>query len=142
VQGWLENPGTYRIQEIKQQLQDCMSEYCGVFRSEATMAQGIEKLQQIQQNIDRVYLDDKGKLWNTEIIEALELQNLAVVSQVILHSALHRRESRGAHYREDYPFRDDTRFLQHTLGYYFPAGVDVKYQPVTIKQFQPEERTY
>ncbi|WP_071516425.1 succinate dehydrogenase/fumarate reductase flavoprotein subunit [Geitlerinema sp. PCC 9228] len=142
VQNWLDNSGDYRIQEIKQQLQDCMSEYCGVFRSETMMAQGIEKLQQIQAKCDRVYLDDKGKLWNTEIIEALELQNLAVVSQVILHSALHRRESRGAHYREDYPHRDDMHFLQHTLGYYSPAGVDVKYQPVTILQFQPQERTY
>jgi succinate dehydrogenase / fumarate reductase flavoprotein subunit len=87
-------------------------------------------------------LDDKGKLWNTEIIEAFELLNLMVVGELIITSALHRQESRGAHFREDYPTRDDPNFLKHTLAYYSPAGTDIQYAAVAITMFQPQERKY
>lgn len=142
IQALLNQTGTYRIAEIRKQYQDCMTEYCGVFRTEAIMRQGITQLQEIQQRYRQIRLDDPGKCWNTELIEALELRSLMIVGETILTSALNRQESRGSHAREDYPNRDDTNFLKHTLAYYSPAGIDIQYMPVTITQFQPQERKY
>ncbi len=134
--------GKYRIAQVRQAFQDCMTEYCGVFRTEATMRQGLEQLQQIQMQYQEIYLDDKGDCWNSELVEALELQSLLVVGQIILTSALSRNESRGAHCREDYTERDDENFLKHTMAYYSPAGIDIQHRPVTITMFEPKERKY
>ncbi|MGC9503896.1 succinate dehydrogenase/fumarate reductase flavoprotein subunit [Baaleninema sp.] len=142
VRGLLDRSGEYRIQPIRQALQDCMTEYCGVFRSESLMEQGLAKLQEIEQQAQQVYLGDRGSLWNTEIIEALELRNLVVVAKTILTSAANRRESRGAHFREDYPSRDDGNFLKHTLAYYSPAGIDIATMSVNLGMFEPQERKY
>lgn len=142
LQSLVDRKGTLRIGAVRQGFQDAMSDHCGVFRSDELMREGLNQLEQYQQQYQQIYLDDKGKLWNTEIIEALELRSLMVVGQLILASALNRQESRGAHFREDYPDRDDDQFLKHTLSYYSPAGVDIRYRPVTITQFQPKERKY
>ncbi|AKG22617.1 succinate dehydrogenase/fumarate reductase flavoprotein subunit [Calothrix sp. 336/3] len=142
IQGLIDQAGKYRINQIRQSFQDTMTEYCGVFRTQELMQQGLEKIQELQQQYSEIYLDDKGKDWNTELIEALELQSLMVVGKIILTSAYNRKESRGAHFREDFPDRDDTNFLQHTFAYYSPAGVDIQYCPVTITMFQPQERKY
>ncbi|AFY83536.1 succinate dehydrogenase/fumarate reductase flavoprotein subunit [Oscillatoria acuminata] len=142
LQSLVDRAGTLRIGAVRQGFQDAMSDHCGVFRNDELMREGLNQLGQYQQQYQQIYLDDKGKLWNTEIIEALELRSLMVVGQLILASALNRQESRGAHFREDYPDRDDEKFLKHTLSYYSPAGVDIRYRPVTITQFQPKERKY
>ncbi|MGD1715626.1 succinate dehydrogenase/fumarate reductase flavoprotein subunit [Dapis sp. BLCC M172] len=142
VQGLLERSGEYRIDFLRQQFQDAMSEHCGVFRSQDVMQQGLEKLEQLQEQYQQVYLDDKGKSWNTEIIEALELRSIIVVGETILSSALSRQESRGAHSREDFPQRNDEQFLQHSLAYYSLAGIDINYRPVAITMFEPQERKY
>lgn len=142
VQSLLDKPGKYRIGEVRQQLQDAMSEHCGVFRTEEVMQEGFTKLDQFQNQYQEVYLDDKGKLWNTEIIEALELRNLIVVAKLILGSAITRKESRGAHSREDYPQRNDEQFLKHTLSYYSPMGIDIAYRSVAMGMFEPQERKY
>lgn len=142
IQSLLDKPGKYRIGEVRQQLQDAMSEHCGVFRTEEVMQEGFTKLDQLQEQYQEVYLDDKGKLWNTEIIEALELRNLIVVAKLILGSAITRKESRGAHSREDYPQRNDEQFLKHTLSYYSPMGIDIAYRSVAMGMFEPQERKY
>ncbi|MGB3237868.1 MAG: succinate dehydrogenase/fumarate reductase flavoprotein subunit [Geitlerinemataceae cyanobacterium] len=142
IQALLDRSGQYRINSVRQALQDCMTEFCGVFRTEELMQQGIEKLAELQQQAENVYLDDKDNLWNTEIVEALELRSLIVVAQTILTSALNRQESRGAHFREDYPQRKDEQFLSHTLAYYSPAGIDLATMPVAITMFEPQERKY
>lgn len=142
LQNLLDRPGTLRIGKLRQDLQDCMTNYCGVFRTEAVMSEGLEKLQQLKAQYANIYLDDHDTCWNTELVEALELRNLFVVGEMILASAFNRKESRGAHSREDYPNRDDANFLQHTLAYYSPAGIDINYMPVVIKQFEPKERKY
>ncbi|WP_250125096.1 succinate dehydrogenase/fumarate reductase flavoprotein subunit [Chroococcidiopsis sp. CCMEE 29] len=142
IQALLEQPGQYRIGQIRNAFQDCMTQYCGVFRTEELMREGLQQLQQLQQQSSLIYLDDKGSCWNTEIVEALELRSLMIVAQLILTSALSRQESRGAHSREDYPERDDTNFLKHTMAYYSPAGIDLQYRPVTITLFEPKERKY
>lgn len=142
IQSLLDQKGEIRIGQLRQNFQDCMTQHCGVFRTDSIMREGLAKLQQLQQQYENIYLDDKGKLWNTEIIEAIELRSLMIVGQLILTSALNRQESRGAHYREDYTDRDDENFLKHTLAYYSPAGIDLQYKPVAITMFQPKERKY
>lgn len=142
IQSLLDQPGEYRIAQVRQEFQDCMTQYCGVFRTQELMQQGLTELQAFWQKYRRIYLDDKDKLWNTEIVEALELQSLIVVGEMIITGALHRQESRGAHFREDYPQRDDAHFLQHTLAYYSAAGVDLQYFPVNLSMFEPQERIY
>ncbi|MBJ7298304.1 MAG: succinate dehydrogenase/fumarate reductase flavoprotein subunit, partial [Dolichospermum sp.] len=142
IQLLIDQPGQYRINQIRQAFQDNMTENCGVFRTDEVMRQGLEKIAQLQQKYSQIYLDDKGKSWNTELVEALELQSLMVVGQTILTSALNRQESRGAHFREDFAERDDNKFLQHTMAYYSPTGIDIQYRPVTITMFAPKERKY
>ncbi|MBC6479188.1 MAG: succinate dehydrogenase/fumarate reductase flavoprotein subunit [Hormoscilla sp. GM7CHS1pb] len=142
IQGLLDQQGEYRINQVCQAFQDCMSQYCGVFRTEELMNEGLNKLQELQQQFSQIYLDDRGSLWNTEIIEALELRSIMIVGQTILTSAINRQESRGAHFREDYPQRDDSKFGQHTMAYYSPAGIDLDYLPVTMTMFEPQERKY
>jgi succinate dehydrogenase / fumarate reductase flavoprotein subunit len=142
IQTLLDQPGEYRIGAIRQAFQDCMTEHCGVFRTQEVMQAGLVKLREIQQKYTQIRLDDKGKLWNTEITEALELRSLLVVGEMILTSALNRQESRGSHFREDFSTRDDETFLKHTLAYFSAAGIDLDYMPVTINLFEPKERKY
>ncbi|AKE63382.1 Succinate dehydrogenase flavoprotein subunit [Microcystis aeruginosa NIES-2549] len=138
----LTKKGTIRIGQLRQQFQDCMTQHCGVFRTEATMREGIKQIGELKRQYEQIYLDDRGDCWNTELIEAWELQSLMVVGEIILTSALNRQESRGAHSREDFPQRDDKNFLQHTLAYYSPSGIDIDYMPVVIQDFTPVERKY
>src|SRR4028118_870931 len=142
ISALLNQSGTTRIDQLRQAFQDCMTQYCGVFRTEESMREGLNQLQQLQQQYQQIYLDDKGNCWNTEIIEALELRNLMLVGEIILTAALNRQESRGAHCREDYPERDDANFLKHTMAYYSSAGIDLNYRPVAITMFEPQERKY
>jgi len=142
LQSWLQQTGDLRIHDLRQRFQDCMSEHCGVFRDAATMQAGLDRLQTLKGELSRIQLGDRTLGWNTELIEALELENLMIVGEVILTSALHREESRGAHSREDFPQRDDQRFLKHTLAYYSPQTIDLAYMPVVINRFEPKERKY
>jgi succinate dehydrogenase / fumarate reductase, flavoprotein subunit len=138
----LDQPGEMRIAQLRQQVQDCMTQYCGVFRSEALILEGLGQLQELKNRYKSIRLDDKGTQWNTEILEALELRSLMIVGEIIMTSALHRKESRGAHCREDYPDRNDTEFLQHTLALYDSEKVRLDYMPVTLTLFEPKERKY
>lgn len=142
IQSLLNQAGKVRIGQLRQSFQDCMTDHCGVFRTEETMREGLNQLEALQQQYQKIYLDDKGSCWNTEILEAIELRNLMIVGKVILTSALSRQESRGAHCREDFTERDDENFLKHTLAFYSPAGIDLQYRPVAITMFQPQERKY
>ncbi|MFM7190857.1 MAG: FAD-binding protein, partial [Microcystaceae cyanobacterium] len=107
ITGLLAQPGTLRISELRQEFQDCMTDHCGVFRTQATMSEGLAKIQELKAKYYEIFLDDKQLLWNTELIEALELQNIMVVGEMILTSALQRQESRGSHAREDFTERND-----------------------------------
>ncbi len=95
MQALLEQPGKYRINQIRQAFQDCMTEYCSVFRTEELMQEGWQKITELEQQFQEIYLDDKGNCWNTELVEALELRSVMVVGKTILASALNRQESRG-----------------------------------------------
>ena len=142
INNLLGQSGTIRIAQLREQLQDSMSEHCGVFRTEETMQAGLERLQELKAQYQEIYLDDQDNCWNTELIEALELRSLLIVGETILTSALNRQESRGAHSREDYPQRNDEEYLRHTLAYYSSTGIEISYMPVVINRFEPQERKY
>jgi succinate dehydrogenase / fumarate reductase, flavoprotein subunit len=142
IQDLLNQEGNIRIKSLRQNFQDAMTEHCGVFRTEEVMTEGLKQIRQLMTKYDQIFLDDKQRQWNTELVEALELQNIMIVGEMILTSALQRKESRGAHSREDYPSRDDRNFLQHTLASYASEGVTVDYMPVVVTMFEPKERKY
>jgi succinate dehydrogenase / fumarate reductase flavoprotein subunit len=135
--------GQERVAPLRKELQRSMSEYVGEFRTEQQLLQMTSILQDLRQRYQRLRLQDTGRQFNTELVEALELENLLDVAEAITYSALNRRESRGAHAREDYPKRDDQNWLKHTLirkreG----AEPEIFYKPVRITRYQPVERTY
>jgi succinate dehydrogenase / fumarate reductase flavoprotein subunit len=130
---------------IKRDLQQIMEQHCGVFRQAEAMQAAIPKLNALQQRLDRVGLGDNGRVFNTERLQAYELENLLAIAYATLHSALAREESRGAHTRVDYPARDDQAWLKHTL--YYADNHRLAYKPVqlrglTLPGFPPKARRY
>jgi succinate dehydrogenase / fumarate reductase flavoprotein subunit len=138
----LRGAGTEQAAAIRDELQSVMMDDVGVFRIEPQIRAAVSKIHQLQERYQRVGVRDRGKQFNTELLEAVELRCLLELAEVTAESALARRESRGAHSREDYPQRDDASWLKHTLAYRTERGVELRYKPVTITRFQPRPRTY
>ena len=113
-----------------------------VFRNEEGLKRGIEEIGSLKARYRNIEVVNKGKAFNFELMEAIELGHQLFISEVILVSALHRQESRGAHFREDFPKRADGDYLKHTLIFQTPKGPEVRYKPVKITRFQPEARVY
>ncbi len=134
--------GDERPARIREELQDTMMQNAAVFRDAAHLRQAAEKIAELRQRYGRIRLDDRGQRYNTELLEAIELGAVLDLAEVLVASASAREESRGAHYREDFPARDDATWLKHTLAYKGPNGVELKYKPVRITKFQPQERKY
>ena len=142
IEQLLKQEGNTRINDLRQRFQDTMSDHCGVFRTNEIMAEGLEQIQGLKDEYNNVFLDDKSTHWNTELIEAMELQSILKVGEAIMTSAYHRKESRGAHSREDFPTRNDQDYLGHTLSFCSDEGVTIEYMPVVINRFEPKERKY
>jgi len=134
--------GEEKTDEIRKKIQTLMMERGSVFRNEEGLKSGIEEIQSLKERCKNIGVKDKRKAFNFEWMEAMELNHQLGLSEVILVSALHRRESRGAHYREDFPGRADQYFLKHTLAFQTPKGPEIRYKPVKITRFQPEARVY
>ncbi len=127
---------------IRAELQEHMMDKASVFRTGELLEQMREKLVELRDRYNRVKIDDKGKIFNTDLLEAIELGSLLDVSEAIVEGAIARTESRGAHMREDYPDRDDEEWLAHTLAYRTSGGIQLKKKPVVLTRFEPKERTY
>ncbi|GAB6073694.1 FAD-dependent oxidoreductase [Nautilia lithotrophica] len=142
VKGLLNSNGNEKVAQIRSELQETMSTKVGVFREEATMLEAKEKLKELRKRYKNIKLDDKGKLYNTDLQEAIELGHMLDYALFIVEGAINRKESRGAHYREDYPKRDDENFLKHTFGYLKDGEIELDYGEVKITKFEPQERKY
>jgi succinate dehydrogenase / fumarate reductase flavoprotein subunit len=138
----LKQKGREKIGPIRRGMQEVMMEYGSVFRNEEGLKRGIEKIRSLRDRHQSIEVVNKGKTFNFELMEAIELGHQLFLSEVILTSALHRKESRGAHFREDFPQRADGDYLKHTLIFQTPKGPEVRYKPVKITRFQPEARIY
>lgn len=135
--------GTERVPIIKKELQQIMMDHCSVFRDHQGLTQARRKVEELQQRYQKIGLSCRNRHFNLELMEALECNHLLNCAGVILKCALYRRESRGAHYREDFPKRNDEEFLHHTIACKDDtAGISITTKPVTITRFQPAERTY
>jgi fumarate reductase flavoprotein subunit len=135
--------GTEQVADIREEMQSTMEDSAGIFRSGDSLTKGVDQLAEMQQRLERVRLYDKTQVFNTELVAALELANMLDIAECILHSALQREESRGAHQRTDFTARDDTRFLDHALVYRGSDGsARIERAPVTITRWPPGERVY
>ena len=140
-----ESSSGYEVSSVKRELQEVMQNYFGVFRRGDFMKKGVSALEEIREKIDNLHLQDKSAAFNTNRVEAIELQNLFEVAEATAISSLQRTESRGAHAREDFPDRDDQNWLCHSL--YDPTTKvlgkrHVNFEPSQVEAFPPKVRTY
>ncbi len=133
----LSNPGPERAWQIRDDLGKTMSLNLGIFRTRQSMGQAHAAIQALKLRAQHMCVQDKGQIFNTDLIQALELQCLLEIAETIVISAIGREESRGAHYRADFPTRNDTAWLRHSLSHRRPDGPHLTYAPVTITRFPP-----
>jgi succinate dehydrogenase / fumarate reductase flavoprotein subunit len=127
---------------IRAELQKMMDKQVGVFRTRPDLEAALQKIKEYKQRLSEVKVKDRGRIYNTDLLYALEADTLLELSQIVIAGALSRTESRGAHFRRDFAKRDDVNWLKHTLAYYTPAGPKLEYIPVAITMWQPVERKY
>jgi succinate dehydrogenase / fumarate reductase flavoprotein subunit len=132
------NKGTLMSSEIRLNMQRTMQRFCAVFRDEKLMSEGQEKIQQVHASLKDLNIADKSLIWNSDLVEALELHNLLEQSLVTLASAVNRKESRGAHAREDFTERDDDNWMKHTLCQLNQGKTKITYRPVQMKTLTDE----
>ena len=129
--------------DVRKEMQESMMDKCSVFREDAGLKEGLSKIKELKEKYLKVGIDDRSKGYNTDLLEVIELGGLLSTAETIITSALDRTESRGAHWREDFPKRDDAEWLKHSLIFKTDKPVpDIRYKPVVIKQFEPKERVY
>ncbi|CBK40090.1 Succinate dehydrogenase/fumarate reductase, flavoprotein subunit [Nitrospira defluvii] len=133
----LTNPGPERAWQIRDDLGKTMSLNLGIFRTKQSMQEALGAIQALKARANRMCVQDKGRIFNTDLIQALELQCLLDIADTIVVSALGREESRGAHYRADFPTRNDSAWLRHTVSHRQEDGPQLSYAPVTITRFPP-----
>ena len=142
--------GTSPTAQIRLRMQKDMQNHAAVFRTEQSMAEGVELMKEVFASYDDIKVSDRSLIWNSDLVETLELDNLLGCAVVSINSALNRKESRGAHAREDYPDRDDDNWMKHTLAWMDEDGtVSIDYRPVhtytltdEVEYIKPKKRVY
>jgi succinate dehydrogenase / fumarate reductase flavoprotein subunit len=155
----LSEHGNERVADIRTALQQSMDNNAAVFRTEETLKQALTDIHALKERYSRITVHDKGKRYNSDLLEAIELGFLLELAEVTVAGALNRKESRGGHAREDYPNRDDTNYMRHTMAYKVQGGrsdvtrgqdwaaellsdIRLDYKPVVQTRYEPMERKY
>lgn len=134
--------GSESSYSIRRELRDTMDRQVGVFRTAAETEAALKKVRELKLRLAKARVVDRGRIYNTDLINALEMENMLDLAEVTVAGALARQESRGGHARRDFPKRDDVNWLKHTLAYRTPTGPRLDYFPVNISMWLPAERTY
>jgi fumarate reductase flavoprotein subunit len=134
--------GGEKISAIRRELNHVMEDSCGVYREQTSMQTGVIATAQLRGRVADLRLEDSSKVFNTELITAMELQNMVEVAETIAVAAAHRKESRGAHTCKDFKTRDDQNYLYHTMTHFDPAGPRLGKKDVVLGKWVPEERKY
>ncbi|WP_328352132.1 succinate dehydrogenase flavoprotein subunit [Mycobacterium sp. NBC_00419] len=142
----LSEHGNERVADIRSELQQSMDNNAAVFRTEETLKQAMTDIHALKERYARISVHDKGKRYNSDLLEAIELGFLLELAEVTVAGALNRKESRGGHAREDYPNRDDTNYMRHTMAYKdgsdLLSDIRLDYKPVVQTRYEPMERKY
>ncbi|MGW6376812.1 succinate dehydrogenase flavoprotein subunit [Rhodococcus sp. NPDC055112] len=150
VEEWLavilSDHGSERVADIRTELQQTMDNNASVFRTETTLSNALKDVRALKERYNHITVQDKGKRYNSDLLEAVELGFLLEMAEVTVVGALNRKESRGGHAREDYPDRNDAEYMQHTMAYKEGDGLlsDIRldYKPVVMTRYEPMERKY
>jgi succinate dehydrogenase / fumarate reductase flavoprotein subunit len=142
LDGLLNSTGKERPEIIGMEMKKVMNDLVGVFRTEEGMTTALETIRELQERFKHIRVDDKGKIFNTDLLATWELGNLLDLAEVTAATALARKESRGAHAREDYPKRDDKNWMKHSLAWLHDGEIELRYKPIVITKFEPKERVY
>ncbi|MBX8631135.1 MAG: succinate dehydrogenase/fumarate reductase flavoprotein subunit [Thermoplasmata archaeon] len=138
----LERKGTVNPYELQSRLQSTMDELVYVYRRTDSLQKALATVKELQRKYSDIYVSDKGRVFNTNLRDALQVENLLDLAEVVIEGALRRKESRGAHAMEEYPERDDANWLKHTIAFKEDDGVKIEYIPVKITRWKPEKRVY
>ncbi len=138
----LQKKGTENLYDIKRELREAMDKYVGVYRTGEEMTAGLKKVRELKERYKNISIADKGAIYNTNLMNSMEVQNLLDLAEMLVYAALTREESRGGHARYDFPTRDDEKWLKHTLVTYTEQGPKLSYKPVAITKWKPVERKY
>jgi len=140
--GLLQQTGTESPARIRRELRTLMDKHAGVYRTGESMKEGLEKIAELKQRFRKIAVEDKSRVYNSNLIQTLETENMLELAEVLLFSGLAREESRGGHSRTDFKTRDDQQFLFHSMAYYTGDKPKLKYKPVTTSKWKPVERKY
>ena len=137
-----EHTDEFSVANIRKDLQESMEENAKIFRTEESLEKQTKILTDLRDRYQNVTISDKGKVFNTELLEAIELEYLLDMSDTTVASALHRKESRGAHSRVDHVERDDENWLKHSFAFKNGESVKLEYKNVELGNYEPKERKY
>jgi len=139
---FLQKKGTENPYDIRRELREVMNQYAGVFRTGEGLRKGLEEIKKLKQRFADISLKDKNSVYNTNLVNVLETENLLDLAEVVVTAALAREESRGGHARTDFAKRDDGKWLKHTLVSFSKEGPRLDYKPVDVSRWKPVERKY